>query len=51
MEKLIVEEIGFIKEEKYQRIKKEINKTDNYFTMEELKILKKRLKKIDVILT
>ena len=43
-------EIKFIREDVYQRIKKEMNKTDNYFTMEELKILKKKLEKISVIL-
>ncbi len=51
MEKLVVEEIEIIEEEKYQRIKKEINKTDNWFTLEELKILQKADKKIDVNLT
>lgn len=37
MEKLIVEENGFIKEAIYQRIKKEMNKKDDYFTLNELK--------------
>ena len=46
MEKLIVEEIGFIKEEKYQRIKREMNKTNDWFSWEELKTLKKLLKKL-----
>lgn len=46
MEKLIVEENRFIKEEIYQRIKKEMNKKDDYFTEEELKILKNKLKKL-----
>lgn len=46
MEKLIVEENVFIEEEKYQRIKKEMNKTDDWFTAEELKTLKKLLKKL-----
>ena len=46
MEKLIVEENVFIEEEKYQRIKKEMNKTDDCFTAEELKTLKKLLKKL-----
>jgi len=36
MEKLIVEESEIIKEEDYQRIKKEINKKDNWFTKEEM---------------
>ena len=31
MKKLIIEEIGFIKEATYQRIKKEMNKKDDYF--------------------
>ena len=35
-----------IEEETYQRIKKEMNKTNNYFTMEELELLKKRAKKL-----
>lgn len=39
MEKLIEEKM-------YQRIKKEMGKTDNYFTLEELKTLNKRLKKL-----
>ena len=43
-------ETKFIKEDVYQRIKKEMNKTDDYFTMKELKILKKKLEKISVIL-
>lgn len=46
MEKLVVEEREIIEEEKYQRIKKEINKTDNWFTVEELKILQKVGKKL-----
>ena len=37
MEKLIVEENGFIKKAIYQRIKKEMNKKDDYFTLNELK--------------
>lgn len=36
MEKLIVEESEIIKEKDYQRIKKEINKKDNWFTAEEM---------------
>lgn len=36
MEKLIVEKIGFIKETTYQRIKKEMNKKDDYFYKNEL---------------
>ena len=39
-------EIEVIKEEEYQRIKKEMNKTDDYFRIEELKTLKKRIKKL-----
>ena len=46
MEKLIVEENGFIEEEKYQRIKREMNKTNDWFSWEELKTLKKLLKKL-----
>ena len=46
MEKLIVEESKFIEREKYQRIKKEMNKTDDWFTAEELKTLEKLLKKL-----
>jgi len=30
-------EIKFIREEVYQRIKKEMNKTDDYFTQEDIK--------------
>lgn len=37
MEKLIVEINGFIEEELYQKIKKEMNKTGDLFTLEELK--------------
>ena len=46
MEKLIVEENVFIEEEKYQRIKREMNKTKDWFSWEELKTLKKLLKKL-----
>lgn len=46
MEKLIVEENVFIEEEKYQRIKREMNKTNDWFSWEELKTLKKLLKKL-----
>jgi len=46
MEKIIVIESEFIEREKYQRIKKEMNKTDDWFTAEELKTLKKLLKKL-----
>lgn len=35
MEKLIVEENRFIKEETYQRIKKEMNKKDDFFNKQE----------------
>lgn len=31
MEKLIVEEIGVIKEEDYQKVKEMLNKRDDYF--------------------
>ena len=31
MEKLIVEKMGFIKEEEYQKVKKILNKKENYF--------------------
>lgn len=41
-----MEKLEIIDEEVYQRIKKEMNKTDNYFTIEELKILKKRVEKL-----
>lgn len=37
MEKEIVEINGFIEEELYQKIKREMNKTDDYFALEELK--------------
>lgn len=37
MEKEIVEMNEIIKEEVYQKIKKEINKIDDYFMIEELK--------------
>ena len=47
MEKLIIEENGFIEEEQYQQIKKEMYKTDDYFTIEEWK---KLVEKISVIL-
>lgn len=46
MEKLIAEENVFIEEEKYQRIKREMNKTNDWFSWEELKTLKKLLKKL-----
>lgn len=46
MEKLNVEENVFIEEEKYQRIKREMNKTNDWFSWEELKTLKKLLKKL-----
>lgn len=36
MENLIVEKVGFIKEATYQRIKKEMNKKDDYFYKNEL---------------
>lgn len=37
MKKLIVERIGIIKEEDYQKIKKEMNKKDDCFYEHELK--------------
>lgn len=37
MENLIVEESEFIEEEKYQRIKKETNKRNDFFTLDEIK--------------
>ena len=40
MEKIIIEE------EKYQRIKKEMNKKGDWFSAEELGILKELLKKL-----
>ena len=46
MKKLVVEEIEIIEEEEYQRIKKEIDKKDNWFTIEELKRLENRTKKL-----
>ena len=42
-----IEEIFFIKEEHYQQIKKEMCKTDDYFTIAEWK---KLVEKISVIL-
>jgi hypothetical protein len=44
MEKLIVEENEIIEEELYQKIKKQMNKKDDWFTSKELRILKKHLK-------
>ena len=41
-----MQELSFIEEELYQRIKKEMKKTDDYFTIEELKILKNSIKKL-----
>ena len=41
-----MKKIEIINEEVYQRIKKEMNKIDNYFTMKELETLKKRLEKL-----
>lgn len=38
MEKLIIEENEFIEEEKYQRIKKEMNKKEDLFTLQEIKL-------------
>lgn len=46
-----MEEIEVINEEVYQRIKKEMNKKDDYFTQDELKQFTNIYRKIDVILT
>lgn len=46
MEKLIIEENEFIEEEKYQRIKKEMNKKNDYFTAFEYEVLTQRLGEI-----
>lgn len=46
MKKLVVEENGFIKEEIYQRIKKEMNKKEDWFAAEQLKTLERELKKL-----
>ena len=46
MEKLIVEENVFIEEEKYQRIKKEMKKKNDYFTAFEYEVLTQRLGEI-----
>ena len=46
MEKLIIEENGFIEEEKYQRIKKEMKKKNDYFTAFEYEVLTQRLGEI-----
>ena len=43
MEENVVEEIFFIEEEQYQQIKKEMCKTDDYFTIEEWKKLGEKL--------
>lgn len=44
MENLVVEEIGLIKEETYQKIKRDLNKTNDYFSIEELQYLTRQLK-------
>ena len=36
MKELVVEEIGFINENLYQKIKREMNKKDDYFTSKEV---------------
>lgn len=44
-------EIEVIEEKQYQEIKNTMNKKNDYFTIEELKYLKKCIIKSDVILT
>lgn len=44
MEKLI-KEIGFVKEEDYQNFKREFNHESDYFSMEDLEMLKSYLSK------
>lgn len=51
MEKDIVKKNGFIEESLYQRIKIKMNKTDDWFSQEELKNLQIFTEKSDVILT
>ncbi len=51
MENLIVKENEIIEEELYQRIKKEMNKKDDFFNLEELKEFTNIYRKSDVILT
>lgn len=51
MEKEIVDEIGFIKEKVYQRVKNNINKKDDFYTQNELEQFTNTYKKSDVILT
>lgn len=51
MEKLIVEENEIIEEDLYQRIKKEMNKKDDFFNLKELKEFTNIYRKSDVILT
>lgn len=46
MEEFVVEKSKFIEEEKYQSIKKETNKVDDWFSMESLEILTNLLKKL-----
>ena len=46
MEKLIVEDNGFVNEKLYLRIKKEMNKKDDYFTSKELYNLQIFTKKV-----
>lgn len=41
-----MEKLEIINEEVYQRIKKEMNKRDDYFTLKELQILKNKIKKL-----
>ena len=46
MEKLIGEENGFVNEKLYQKIKREMNKKDDYFTSKELYNLQIFTKKV-----
>lgn len=41
-----MKKLEIINEEVYQRIKKEMNKRDDYFTLKELQILKNKIKKL-----
>ncbi len=50
MEKLIVEENEIIKEELYQKIKKQMNKKDDFFNLKELKEFTNIYRKTSVIL-
>lgn len=46
-----MERIGIINEKTYQRIKKEMSKKDDYFSLEDMKQFTNIYKKNDVILT